>query len=177
MTAPEASVREHPRGELVVERGDSWNSQKGFATLRYAFKPASVDETKQGVLSKDGDSIVVELPTMNGEKTVLRGGTTKPKETECLLIWDGKTLKLEPMTTQVVELRHSREENSPESKKVKKASGEKGAGKRAEPDASPSSLPPAKKAATGSKSKSSNDSSSSSSTSSSSSSSESDDSN
>jgi len=51
----------------------------------------------------------------NGERTVLQGVPGKPKETECVLVWDGKKFRLEKLGAKVDSLRHVREGEADES--------------------------------------------------------------
>ncbi|CAB4068848.1 EAF [Lepeophtheirus salmonis] len=75
--------------------GSSFRENSTFHTIRYDFKPASVDPSKMGVLSVGGDSnssVSVNVPHMNGTGNTHFGGHAKESnKRECILIFDAET--------------------------------------------------------------------------------------
>merc|ERR1711934_604091 len=88
-----------------VELGSTWKSaSRGFATFRYAWKPASVDASIPGFMREEEEKCIVEYTTTKegkNEKTVLHGHSVEPKDTECILVWDGARFKLERISNHV----------------------------------------------------------------------------
>lgn len=77
-----------------------------FHTARYDFKPASVDNQREGVLEiGSGNEVTISLPNVQGSKTpcTVYKGNKKPVQKECVLIYDNITgeFTLERMTSQI----------------------------------------------------------------------------
>ncbi|XP_040574028.1 uncharacterized protein [Lepeophtheirus salmonis] len=88
--------------------GSSFRENSTFHTIRYDFKPASVDPSKMGVLSVGGDSnssVSVNVPHMNGTGNTHFGGHAKESnKRECILIFDAETgeFTLEKISSQIL---------------------------------------------------------------------------
>lgn len=91
--------------ELIL--GDSFLSSRpnnGFHTVRYDFKPASVDMSQPGNLEVgDGGEVTVSLPNTQDSGTTVYKGSKKPCPKECILIVDKekKTITLERLTSTI----------------------------------------------------------------------------
>jgi hypothetical protein len=116
MTEPEDGVH------YPLYLGESFKNyekeEKKFHTFQYNFVPESVEYTKGEItISPASDSarrISVEYPMGDGNVALLEGPLTECKETDCILIFDGKSFRLERVTTQAMGLLYT-----------KKSSGEK----------------------------------------------------
>lgn len=82
-----------------------------FCTLRYEFKPASVDKSQPGLLRKKRDNRVsVEFQNnQHGKpKVVFNGVAEDYKDNDAVLFFDGETFRLERLHRAVKRLRHMR---------------------------------------------------------------------
>lgn len=82
-----------------------------FCTLRYEFKPASIDKSQPGLLHKTKDNkISVEFHNNQpGKPKVTFEGTSEDyKENDAVLFFDGHTFRLERLHRAVKRLRHVR---------------------------------------------------------------------
>ncbi|XP_041003336.1 ELL-associated factor 2 [Juglans microcarpa x Juglans regia] len=82
-----------------------------FCTLRYDFKPASIDKNQSGSLHKIMDNrVTVEFQNNQpGKPKVSFEGTCEDyKESDALLFFDGQTFRLERLHRAVKRLRHVR---------------------------------------------------------------------
>ncbi|XP_031260968.1 ELL-associated factor 2 [Pistacia vera] len=87
------------------------DSSNKYCTLRYEFKPASIDKTKPGSLHKKKDNRVsVEFQNNQlGKPKVTFGGSSEDyKENDAVLLFDGQTFRLERLHRAVKQLRHLR---------------------------------------------------------------------
>ncbi|XP_061365044.1 uncharacterized protein LOC133308438 isoform X2 [Gastrolobium bilobum] len=86
-------------------------SSNKYCTLRYEFKPASVDKTKSGLLRKTKENRV-SLEFQNNQlgkpKVTFEGNSEEYKENDAVLFFDGETLRLERLHRAVKQLRHLR---------------------------------------------------------------------
>ncbi|CAB4017664.1 Hypothetical predicted protein [Paramuricea clavata] len=91
--------------ELIL--GESFLSSRpntGFHTIRYDFKPASVDTSQAGSLDVGkGGEVNVSLPNTQDSGTTVYRGSKKPCPKECVLVVDrGKrTITLERLASTV----------------------------------------------------------------------------
>lgn len=91
--------------ELIL--GDSFLSNRpntGFHTVRYDFKPASVDTSQPGNLEVGaGGEVTVSLPNIQESGTTVYRGSKKPCPKECILVVDKekRTITLERLTSTV----------------------------------------------------------------------------
>lgn len=86
-------------------------SSNKYCTLRYEFKPASVDKNKPGLLRKTKENrISVEFQNnqMGKPKVTFEGSSEDYKENDAVLFFDGETLRLERLHRAVKQLRHLR---------------------------------------------------------------------
>ncbi|XP_053699491.1 ELL-associated factor 1 [Synchiropus splendidus] len=81
----------HDQEEHVLKLGDSFEKRpkSSFHTIRYDFKPASIDTSCEGELQVGrGDEVTITLPHIPGstpEMTVFRGNK-RPYQKDCVLI-------------------------------------------------------------------------------------------
>lgn len=87
------------------------DSSNKYCTLRYEFKPASVDKTKPGYLRKSKENrVAVEFQNnqVGKPKVTFEGNSEEYKENDAVLFFDGETLRLERLHRAVKQLRHLR---------------------------------------------------------------------
>ncbi|XP_031476002.1 uncharacterized protein LOC116247809 isoform X1 [Nymphaea colorata] len=85
-------------------------SSSKFCTLRYEFKPASIDKSQPGSLIKTKDNkVTVEFQNNQpGKPKVIFEGTSEAKDNEAVLLFDGNSFRLERLHRAVKRLRHLR---------------------------------------------------------------------
>ncbi|KAJ1415920.1 Transcription elognation factor Eaf, N-terminal [Sesbania bispinosa] len=86
-------------------------SSNKYCTLRYEFKPASVDKTKPGLLRKTKEnrvSVEFQNNQIGKPKVTFEGNSEEYKENDAVLFFDGETLRLERLHRAVKQLRHLR---------------------------------------------------------------------
>ena len=78
-----------------LQIGDSFLNRKpetSYQTIRYDFKPASVDPDQMGVLKVENRSVNVTMPHIDGQsQTNYSGHVKEPSKKECVLIIDPET--------------------------------------------------------------------------------------
>ncbi|GAB4827946.1 hypothetical protein Ancab_034831 [Ancistrocladus abbreviatus] len=83
-----------------------------FCTLRYEFKPASIDKSQPGVMHKNKDNRV-SVEFHNNQpgkpKVTFEGSSEDYKENDAVLFFDGETFRLEKLHKAVKRLRHVRQ--------------------------------------------------------------------
>lgn len=82
-----------------------------FCTLRYEFKPASIDKNQTGTLTKNKDNrVTVEFQNnQHGKpKVTFEGSSEDYKDNDAVLFFDGETFRLERLHRAVKRLRHVR---------------------------------------------------------------------
>nr|XP_023911259.1 ELL-associated factor 2-like [Quercus suber]POF11837.1 ell-associated factor eaf [Quercus suber] len=87
------------------------DSSNKFCTLRYEFKPASIDKTKAGSLHKTKENRVsVEFHNnqVGKPKVTFEGSSEEYKENDAVLFFDGESFRLERLHRAVKQLRHLR---------------------------------------------------------------------
>ena len=99
--------------ELVLGRSFRAGAAATHATMRYSFKPSSVEWRRRGHLSVRGPAVEVRMPKTGGGTVVLRGKADAHKASECLLICraDGQWV-LERLGSNFLQLQAEREEPS-----------------------------------------------------------------
>ncbi|XP_028391628.1 ELL-associated factor 2-like [Dendronephthya gigantea] len=102
---PEFPFDSEEEYELIL--GESFLSNRpnaGFHTIRYDFKPASVDTSQSGNLDvgKNGE-VNVSLPNTQDSGTTVYRGSKKPCPKECILVVDKekRTITLERLASTV----------------------------------------------------------------------------
>ncbi|KAF2316745.1 hypothetical protein GH714_042086 [Hevea brasiliensis] len=83
-------------------------SNNKYCTLRYEFKPASIDKTKPGSLHKNKENRVsVEFQNiqLGKPKVTFEGSSEDYKENDAVLFFDGETFRLERLHRAVKQLR------------------------------------------------------------------------
>ncbi|KAH7571018.1 hypothetical protein ACOSQ2_019944 [Xanthoceras sorbifolium] len=111
--------REEPKTAPQPDRwynltlGSSFNddSSNKYCTLRYEFKPASIDKTKPGTLHKNKDnrvSVEFQNNQLGKPKVTFEGSSEDYKENDAVLFFDGQTFRLERLHRAVKQLRHLR---------------------------------------------------------------------
>ncbi|XP_061976392.1 uncharacterized protein LOC133697684 [Populus nigra] len=93
--------------------GPSFKEQSSnkFCTLRYEFKPASIDKTKPGLFHKNKDnrvSVEFQNNQLGKSKVTFEGSSEDYKENDAVLFFDGQTFRLERLHRSVKQLRHLR---------------------------------------------------------------------
>lgn len=86
-------------------------SSNKYCTLRYEFKPASVDKTKPGLLRKTKEnrvSVEFQNNQIGKPKVTFEGSSEEYKENDAVLFFDGETFRLERLHRAVKQLRHLR---------------------------------------------------------------------
>ncbi|KAI9169322.1 hypothetical protein LWI28_010687 [Acer negundo] len=88
------------------------DSSNKYCTLRYEFKPASIDKTKPGTLHKKKDnrvSVEFQNNQLGKPKVTFEGSSGEDyKENDAVLFFDGQTFRLERLHRAVKQLRHLR---------------------------------------------------------------------
>jgi RNA polymerase II transcription elongation factor len=84
--------------------------------MQFMFKPASIDNSKPGLLTVDeSNEALLKLPTgsLKAEPVTLKGTYITSPQTERLLVFDKETnsLSLLKISKSVIGLKHKREEN------------------------------------------------------------------
>ncbi|CAM8886049.1 unnamed protein product [Rhodiola kirilowii] len=86
-------------------------SANRLCSLKYEFKPASIDKSRAGSMHKRKDNRV-SVEFQNNQpgkpKVVFEGSSEDYKENEAVLIFDGKSFRLERLHRAVKQLRHVR---------------------------------------------------------------------
>jgi len=107
-------------GVHQLKIGKSFEKKGGnsvYHSIRYDFKPVSVDEERKGVLEvQDNKSVTVTLPHVDGMGQTNYKGNAKPANSkECILIIDHETgeLTLERISNQIMvkKTRHEKAQN------------------------------------------------------------------
>ncbi|GMH20645.1 hypothetical protein Nepgr_022486 [Nepenthes gracilis] len=83
-----------------------------FCTLRYEFKPASIDKSQTGLLHKNKENrVTVEFQNNQPgkPKVTFEGSSEDYKENDAVLFFDGDTFRLERLHRAVKRLRHLRQ--------------------------------------------------------------------
>uniref|UniRef100_H2XNY4 Transcription elongation factor Eaf N-terminal domain-containing protein n=1 Tax=Ciona intestinalis TaxID=7719 RepID=H2XNY4_CIOIN len=89
----------------TIEMGNTFRKKKrtAFHTVRYDFKPASVDLNQEGQMDVgENNDVTVTLPHSQGSQSVYKG-SKKPVQKECVLIYDptSGSFTLERITSQI----------------------------------------------------------------------------
>ncbi|GLT35030.1 hypothetical protein SLA2020_095150 [Shorea laevis] len=98
--------------DLTLGSSFSDDSSNKYCTLRYEFKPASIDKTKPGSLHKNKDNrVTVEFHNnqLGKPKVTFEGSSEDYKDNDAVLFFDGKTFRLERLHRAVKQLRHRRQ--------------------------------------------------------------------
>lgn len=77
--------------EYDIQLGRSFNGSKGLVSLRYNFKPDSVDCKKEGQLYGGPDEYTLELPGTSGDTHIFKGAKQPCKPVDALLLYDSNT--------------------------------------------------------------------------------------
>ncbi|EOA35447.1 hypothetical protein CARUB_v10020650mg [Capsella rubella] len=97
--------------DLVLGSSAKDDSSHKFCTLRYEFKPASIDKKRSGTLHKKKDNRV-SVEFQNNQpgkpKVTFEGSSEDYKENDAVLFFDGEKFRLERMHRAVKQLRHLR---------------------------------------------------------------------
>ncbi|ERN00037.1 hypothetical protein AMTR_s00105p00060140 [Amborella trichopoda] len=97
--------------DLTLGSSFKEGSTAKFCTLRYEFKPASIDKNQAGSLHKKKDNrVTVEFPNNQlGKPNVKFDGSIEDcKDNEAVLFFDGHSFRLERLHRAVKRLRHVR---------------------------------------------------------------------
>ncbi|CAL8095968.1 unnamed protein product [Orchesella dallaii] len=107
----DSEVRELKFGSSFTSGGR--NQQQGsFHSVRYDFKPASVDTSKMATLDVGPNGqVTISMPNVDGNGTTVFKGARKPYAKECVLIIDHETgeVVLEKLTHNI-QVKRTREE-------------------------------------------------------------------
>ncbi|KAJ4829356.1 hypothetical protein Tsubulata_024235 [Turnera subulata] len=88
------------------------SSNNKYCTLRYEFKPASIDKTKAGTLHKNKEnrvSVEFQNNQLGKPKVTFEGSSEDYRENDAVLFFDGETFRLERLHRAVKQLRHVRQ--------------------------------------------------------------------
>lgn len=104
MTSPD--FIDNKSHKLILGSSFRQTGNTAFHTARYDFKPASVDNQREGVLEiGGGNEVTISLPNVQGSKTpcTVYKGNKRPVQKECVLIYDNITgeFTLERMASQI----------------------------------------------------------------------------
>ncbi|XP_063964644.1 ELL-associated factor 2-like [Lytechinus pictus] len=92
--------RDQPAGQMFGSRkhelklGKSFQEDNscGFHTIRYDFKPASVDHSREAALDVgESNEVNITFPNVENKGSTVFGGSKKPYQKECVLIFDHRT--------------------------------------------------------------------------------------
>ncbi|CAN0916160.1 ELL-associated factor 2 [Linum grandiflorum] len=114
------NVKEEPKTAPQPDRwydltlGSSFkeDASNKFRTLRYEFKPASIDKSKPGSLHKNKEnrvSVEFQNNQLGKPKVTFEGSSEDYKENDAVLFFDGHTFRLEKLHRAVNKLRHVRQ--------------------------------------------------------------------
>jgi len=97
--------------------GESYTGQLQYHSVKYDFKPPSIDFDKEGILESDGTKCKIRLPNkikneQPAKQSTVYEGKIQEIEKECILIIDRKTntITLERVTSKV-SVRNTREKD------------------------------------------------------------------
>jgi hypothetical protein len=85
-----------------------------FCTLRYEFQPASIDTSMPGLITIDESNGIQIQMGNSSQATGVNGGINfkgkiaESKDTDCLLIFDGQSFRIEQCAMTCTQLRHVR---------------------------------------------------------------------
>lgn len=109
----EPSSSPQPERWYELRLGSSFKERPSskFCTLRYEFKPASIDKNQAGMLHKTKDNrVTVEFNNFQSgrPKVVFEGTSEDYKDNDGVLFFDGESFRLERLHRAVKRLRHVR---------------------------------------------------------------------
>ncbi|KAK9332970.1 RNA polymerase II transcription elongation factor-domain-containing protein [Lipomyces starkeyi] len=83
-------------GEYPVATGIGFGKQESHSEqafeLKYNFKPDSIDDCRQSILTRSGSEFTLESPGVkNGESYFFNGQHTETRDIDCLLVYDKET--------------------------------------------------------------------------------------
>jgi len=103
----------HP---LLIGKSFEKKNDTAYHSIRYDFKPGSIDEERKGSLEvEENNSVSVRLPHTDGQGATNYKGSAKPANTkDCVLIidWETGELRLERVSNQIL-LKKTRAERNP----------------------------------------------------------------
>jgi len=103
----------HP---LKIGKSFDKKNDTAYHSIRYDFKPGSIDEERKGSLEvEENNSVSVRLPHTDGQGATNYKGSAKPANTkDCVLIidWETGELRLERVSNQIL-LKKTRAERNP----------------------------------------------------------------
>jgi len=103
----------HP---LKIGKSFDKKNDTAYHSIRYDFKPGSIDEERKGSLEvEENNSVSVRLPHTDGQGATNYKGSAKPANTkDCVLIidWETGELRLERVSNQIL-LKKTRAERTP----------------------------------------------------------------
>ncbi|XP_071803143.1 uncharacterized protein [Asterias amurensis] len=102
--------------QLKLGRSFDRDRHRAFHTVRYDFKPASIDHTKEALLEVgEGHEVNITLPNVESKGTAYTKfkGSKRPLQKECVLIYDHRTgeFTLERLTCNM-QVKKQREEGT-----------------------------------------------------------------
>lgn len=111
----EPNTAPHPDRWYSLTLGSSFKDHpqpsSKFCTLRYEFKPASIDKTQPGTLHKNKENrVTVEFQNnqLGKPKVTFEGSSEDYKENDAVLFFDGQEFRLERLHRSFKRLRHIR---------------------------------------------------------------------
>ncbi|CAN8235618.1 unnamed protein product [Cochlearia groenlandica] len=97
--------------DLVLGPSLKDDSSHRFCTLRYEFKPASIDKNRSGTLHKKKDnrvSVEFQNNQPGKSKVTFEGSSEDYKENDAVIFFDGERFRMERLHRAVKQLRHLR---------------------------------------------------------------------
>lgn len=82
-----------------------------YSTFRYDFQPASIDKSSPGLVAMDeskGVQVLLASSTGAAGGVLFKGKVAENKDTDCLLLFDGSSFRLERCPFSCTQLRHVR---------------------------------------------------------------------
>ncbi|XP_022099917.1 ELL-associated factor 2-like isoform X2 [Acanthaster planci] len=115
-TMPDTALFGTEAHQLKLGRSFDRDKHRAFHTIRYDFKPKSVDHSKEAVLEVgEGNEVTITLPNVESKGTMCTKfkGSKRPLQKECVLIYDHRTgeFTLERLTCNV-QVKKQREEGT-----------------------------------------------------------------
>lgn len=120
--------------ELKLGKSFQEDNSCGFHTIRYDFKPASVDYSREAALDVgESNEVNITFPNAENKGSTVFGGSKKPYQKECVLIFDHRTgeFTLERLSCNI-QVKRLRQEGT--SKAQKPPKGQQASGSKSSPN-------------------------------------------
>ena len=112
--SPARASRRHSSHQVTVGASFGAAAAATHHTLRYSFKPTSVQWAQRGSLAIRGEGATLTMPATSASGTVVfRGKVGPPKTSECVLICRDGRWTLERLRSNFLHLKAEREDPGP----------------------------------------------------------------